>query len=145
MNTDNKERRKPRRKNSTIRELFTENFLAVQTGIICAVVFFIFGIIFGLKFGKGSPRKSTSGVVAAEYSDAAPSREDVTPSRSYAPDGTGRSGGSSITTWNDLERASDADRQRHYQGVADSANRAGMKHNVTSKDIKEGVEAFYSE
>jgi hypothetical protein len=42
-----------------------------------------------------------------------------------------------------LERASDSERQRHYQGAADRANNSGARYHVSPKDIQEGVEAFY--
>jgi hypothetical protein len=138
MISDTNERRKPRRKASPIKEILTENFLAVQTGIVCAVVFFIFGIIFGLKISKGSRRESSGVSAAISQNEAAPSRSDI-------PAGKSSSGADAIRNRNDLERATDAERQRHYEGVAERANQSGMRYNITPKDIKEGVEAFYSE
>jgi hypothetical protein len=138
MSSNTKERRKPRRKASPIKEILAENFFAVQTGIVCAVVFFIFGIIFGLKISKGSTRESSAGDIARDSSDATPAKEEVATGRTV-------SGADTIRNWNDYDRASDSERQRHYQGVADRANSSGMRYNVSPKDIKEGVEAFYSE
>jgi hypothetical protein len=138
MTPDTKEQRRPRRRKQPITETITANFLAVKTGIICAVVFFIAGIIFGLKIGGGRDHESSRGDTASAPSEAAPSNGGI-------PAGRTVSGTDTIRNWSDYDRASDAERQRHYQGVADRANQSGMRYNVTPKDIKEGVEAFYSE
>jgi len=130
--------RKPTNNRNPIKSFVEANLNAIQTGIICAAVFFLLGIVSGLKLRGDKSHKPPRREMTRDSSSLHQSQGAVSGANSY-------SGVDTIRDWNDYDKASPDERQRHYERVANSVNQAGMKYHVTPKDIQEGVEAFYSE